>query len=92
MQANDSRSGTSYHKATLLSRIQLHLAEIEREMASTKAEVLGSCTITCNWVSQDILEHHQAEVGSMLRGSTLLQSAIKLGKRDSAHSAHMSLI
>ena len=55
MQANDSRSGTSYHKATLLSRIQLHLAETEREMASTKAEVLGSCATTCEWVSQGIV-------------------------------------
>ena len=54
MQANDNRSGTSYHKATMLSRIQLHLAEIEREMASTKAEVLGSCATTYNWVRQDI--------------------------------------
>ena len=50
-QVNECKGGPRYEKATLLSRVQMQLAELEREMASTKAEVLGSCVTSCSWVS-----------------------------------------
>ena len=50
MQVNECKEGPRYDKATLLSRVQMQLAELEREMASTKAEVLGSCVTSCQWV------------------------------------------
>lgn len=51
-QVGQCRDGPRFDKATLLSRVQMQLAELEREMASTKAEVLGSCVTSCNWVSR----------------------------------------
>ena len=54
-QVGQCRDGPIFDKATLLTRVQMQLAELEREMASTKAEVLGSCVTSCNWVSSIFL-------------------------------------
>lgn len=54
VQIHESKIGPRYDRATLLPRVQLQLAEIARAIASTKAEVLGSCVTSCNWVSRGL--------------------------------------
>ena len=50
MRMQDAKGLTGRDSWRVLSQVQIHLAEMAREMASTKAELLGAHVTRCNWV------------------------------------------
>ncbi|CAK0749347.1 hypothetical protein CVIRNUC_001903 [Coccomyxa viridis] len=46
----DAKGLTGRDSWRVLSQVQIHLAEMAREMASTKAELLGAHVTSCNWI------------------------------------------
>ena len=50
MHMQDAKGLTVRDKWRVLSQVQIQLAEMATEMASTKAERLGAHVTSCNWV------------------------------------------
>ena len=50
MPMQDAKGLIGRRNWRLLSQVQVNLAEMAKEMASTKAELLGAHITSCNWV------------------------------------------